>query len=594
MASLASKPRLLGYLSLALALAFGGWMYWRSSQQLLWGHATLFFYVFLVAGYVLLRNARADGSWRPDARLAPLAGLLLGVGFNGTFGVLPALFVGFVPLFVLYGRLRARGAGYGEVFRHGFTAFLIFNVLTTYWVTNTGFAAGFFAVLANAVLMTLPWLLLYATGRRSPRTALLAFAAGWLSFEYMHYHWELNWPWLALGNGLAQWPALVQWYEVTGVAGGTAWVLAVNYLCFSTFFAPASAPEQAFARRPRWPLALAVVLPVAVSLVRFWTYTPPPGETIAVAAVNGNFEPHYEKFASRAEQATLDTFQRLSAAALRAGPVDFLVFPETSFGQIREEDPLTAPSLRALRAGLDPASVGYLMTGFSGYHRFGPNEPTTPAVRYAGGNRTTAYEALNGALLVTPRGDSVQTYRKGVFVPGAESFPFRRFLPFMEPLVASVGGSVAGLGTQAERTPFVTPRARVAPVICYESVFGEYFTEYVRRGAQAIFVVTNDGWWGNTAGHRQHLWYSSLRAIETRRPVVRAANLGACAFIDQRGRILSRTAYDRAGFLRGTLRLNDALTPYVRYGDLTSRVALLLLVLVLLNNVARWLRPAAD
>ena len=189
--------------------------------------------------------------------------------------------------------------------------------------------------------------------------------------------------------------------------------------------------------------------------------------------------------------------------------------------------------------------------------------------------------------------EAVQTYRKGVFVPGAESFPFRRALFFLEPLVNSLGGSVAGFGTQPDRTPFTGDRAVVAPVICYESVFGDYFTDYVREGAEAAFVMTNDGWWDNTSGHLQHLYFSSLRAIETRRAVVRSANMGACAFIDQRGRIVSRTYYGERGFLNGTVHLNDAITPYVRYGDLISRVALLLSAMAFLSNLARTLRRRA-
>ena len=216
----------------------------------------------------------------------------------------------------------------------------------------------------------------------------------------------------------------------------------------------------------------------------------------------------------------------------------------------------------------------------------------TDAVRYfptADGSEI-AIERLNGAAQIDLQTGDFQTYRKGLFVPGAESFPFRDVLFFLEPLVNSLGGTVAGLGSQSERTVLVGERAKVAPVICYESVFGEYFTDYIREGAQAIFVMTNDGWWDHTAGYRQHLYFSSLRAIETRRSVVRSANMGACAFIDQRGYIESQTRYGEQGFLNGTLQLNDAITPYVRYGDLISRVAWLLAVMALLSNLAHTLR----
>lgn len=581
--------RRIGFALLFIALLIAGWMYWRMTQEELWGYAPLAFYLAAFGGTWLLRTYRKSGEVIKDNKLSGLTGLLLGLGFPGILPIPMLLLVAFVPMFILYRRLIEAEASYGKVFRHGFSAFLLFNILASYWVTNTAFGAGVFAMLANSVLMALPWLAFYWTGRKSPKVAFLAFIACWIAFEHFHYNWELNWPWLTLGNGFAQWPSLIQWYEVTGVLGGTAWILGCNYLAFKTFFAPAAAPQK---KASPLPLALLVVLPLIGSIVRYATYTAPAGDTITVASIQPNFEPHFEKFADRLQSAPLDTFIQLSKAALAVGPTDYLLYPETSFSQIVEGEPLNNRPMQLLQAELKGLGAKYLVTGFDGYKIFSDGEPVTEAVRYfpRRDGSELAIEALNAAIQINLENDDYQTYRKGVFVPGAESFPFRDFLPFMEPLVASVGGSVAGRGTQETRSPLSSPTAKIAPVICYESVFGEYFTDYIREGAQAVFVMTNDGWWDNTAGHRQHLWFSSLRAIETRREVVRSANVGACAFIDQRGKIISQTQYDEAGFLRGTLQLNDAITPYVRFGDLISRVAMLLTAMVLLSNFARSLK----
>ncbi|MFT7227052.1 MAG: apolipoprotein N-acyltransferase [Neolewinella sp.] len=601
-------PRTAAATLLVIAALTTGWMFWRTGSEKLWGYGPLVLYLVLFGAYFLLRNFPKNGKPQADRWLAVYTGLLLGTGFAGDFGIFPALFVGFVPMFLLYRRLRARDAGYGEAFLHGFTAFLLFNIITTYWVTNTGFGAGLFAMLANSVLMCLPWLAFYWTGRKSPKIAFLAFGACWIAFEHLHYNWGLNWPWLTLGNGLANWPALIQWYEVTGVLGGSAWILGCNYLAFKAFFTvplsiaemPATEPtfegSSTTETRPSFrqllPFLALFLLPIAGSLIRYYTYIAPANDTITVAAIQPNFEPHYEKFAAGGEPAVIDTFVRLSKAALAEGPVNYLVFPETSFSSFEEDRPLLNGPMRILQGELAGTGLGYLITGYSGYHAFQADEPLSSAARILdrGNGSELRYEALNAALQLNLETQETQHYRKGVFVPGAESFPFRKVLFFLEPIVASVGGSVAGLGTQETRTPFVSPKAKVAPVICYESVFGEYFSDYIREGAQVIFVMTNDGWWDNSAGHKQHLYYSSLRAIETRRAVVRSANVGACAFIDQRGHILNRTHYGEAGFLRGEMQLNDAITPYVWFGDIVSRVALLLAGMVLLSNLARSLR----
>lgn len=578
--------RYIAFALLLISALIGGSMYLRFTEEKLWGFAPLFLFLTLYGGVTLLATFRRKGVYRPNNLYSTLTGLLLGFGFPGLLPFPFLLLIGFVPMFVLHGKLTEEKAGYGRVFWHGFSAFLLFNILATYWVTNTGLAAGLFAIIANSLLMTLPWLAFHWTSRKSPRIAFLAFAVCWLSFEYLHYNWSLNWPWLTLGNGFAQLPSLVQWYEVTGALGGSAWVLGCNYLAFKWYTAPASAPKKALL-----PLAIAL-FPIVGSLLRYATYSAPAGDTIKVASIQPNFEPHFEKF-SNDVNSQLDTFLRLSLAALEEGPVDYLVYPETSFDNIEVNDLASQSTLRRLQAGLDGKGAHYLMTGISGYYIFAEGEAVTPAVRYIPrrDGSLVALEALNAAVQLDLQGDSEpQLYKKGVFVPGAESFPFRKIFWFLEDWVNQLGGTVAGRGTQDRRLPMTSPTAKIAPVICYESVFGEYFTDYIREGAQAIFVVTNDGWWDNTAGHRQHLWFSSLRAIETRRSVVRSANTGICAFIDQRGKIISKTRYDEAVYLRGEMQLNDAITPFVRFGDLVARVALLLTGMILLSNVARSLR----
>ena len=576
---------LYALIAFAVALFVAYRMYALTRAEELWGYLPLFFYLALWAGVSLLATRKPSPDARRSFYLSTATGFLLGLGFPGYLPLPFLLLVAWVPLLVLQREaVRTR-----TVFWHGYNAFVLYNILATFWVTNTAFFAGVFAVVVNSFLMCIPWLLFHWTSRMSPRVSYLSLIAFSLSFEHFHYNWSLNWPWLTLGNGFAQFPSLVQWYEVTGVLGGSAWILLVNWLALQTYLSTRRTRAAIY-------LGLGLILPVAVSLVRYATYAPPPGETIRVSAIQPNFEPHYEKFnGSPREQ--LRTFLGLSQSALAAadGPVDYLVFPETSFSRIEESDPLRSPALVALQNELPADRLRYLVTGYGGYYRFAPDEPYTDAVRFYPTAEGTeiALEQLNGAIQMDLATVDFQTYRKGVFVPGAESFPFRRVLFFLEPLVSSLGGTTAGLGTQPDRTPLTGDRASIAPVICYESVFGEYFTGYVRAGAEAAFVMTNDGWWDNTAGHRQHLWIASLRAIETRRSVMRSANMGACAFIDQRGHIDSRTYYGERGYLNGTMQLNDAVTPYVRFGDLMARVSMLVAAMALLSNLARTLRRRA-
>lgn len=127
----------------------------------------------------------------------------------------------------------------------------------------------------------------------------------------------------------------------------------------------------------------------------------------------------------------------------------------------------------------------------------------------------------------------------------------------------------------------------VGTAICYESVYGEYCTEYIKAGARLLAVITNDSWWGDTPGYRQHLSYSSLRAIETRRDVVRCGNTGISAFINQRGDILSESSWWEPAVLSGTANLADGETFFVREGDLVGRLCQFAALFLLLSLFVR-------
>lgn len=197
------------------------------------------------------------------------------------------------------------------------------------------------------------------------------------------------------------------------------------------------------------------------------------------------------------------------------------------------------------------------------------------------------YEMLNAAIQLSPNSQQIQLHKKSRLVPGPESFPFKRFLFFLTPVLERFGGTTAGLGTEGEPAVFHNETAQIAPLICYESAFGEYVTHFVRRGAEAIVIMTNDGWWDHTAGHRQHLYFASLRAIETRRSIARAANTGVSTFVNQRGDILQKTTYEAPAVIKETITLNQAPTFYIRWGDMIGRLSLFAAAIFVLNTFVR-------
>jgi apolipoprotein N-acyltransferase len=180
--------------------------------------------------------------------------------------------------------------------------------------------------------------------------------------------------------------------------------------------------------------------------------------------------------------------------------------------------------------------------------------------------------------------DVISIYHKSKLVPGIE----KQFVSGAGKLITDIlpylGGSQWGYGSQKDRTCFTQAGSglKIAPVICYESVFGKYLTDYVKKGANAFFIITNDGWWKNTNGYKQHLAFASIRAIESRRPVARAANTGISCTIDIKGRIFNKSKWWKEEIINDSILPENRITPYVRYGDFIMLSGSISSVLVLL------------
>ena len=175
---------------------------------------------------------------------------------------------------------------------------------------------------------------------------------------------------------------------------------------------------------------------------------------------------------------------------------------------------------------------------------------------------------------------------------GVENFPYQDILkPVLGDVMIDLGGTVAMKTTQPDREVFtLKDSVSTAPIICYESIYGEYVTGYVKNGAQFLSIITNDAWWGNTAGHRQHASYAKLRAIETRRSVARSANTGISEIIDPTGKVTHKLGYEKQGTLSGKIILNDEITFYALHGDYIARISKFLALFIFLFAIVGFKR----
>lgn len=595
------KAKIDLFLVIALVgLVLGTWagvsMYSRTQMELLWGYRTLGlfigFWLFLAFAIAFFRaqspHARKWMIW------SSCSGLALGIGFPGYLAFPLLLFGALMPLLWLERdivKIKGKASG-GVFFPYLYHSFFLWNIISTFWVANSSLGAGIFTFLANTLLMTIPWVLFHYAKFNMPKTRYLSLIVFWICYENLHYHWDLAWPWLTLGNSFAQWPQLVQWYEYTGVFGGSLWVLLLNILLLKMVDEVKAGGKIVQNRMLRW-WAVVFFIPVMVSLGIYFTYQP-QGKPLEVAVVQPNYEPHYVKF-NVPEEVQLTRFLELSKLVV-TDRTKYLVCPEASFGPAETHQFSEYPAIIGFRRFLQDHPGLNLVMGMDSYTILRSGDPHSKATReYRFSNGEIRFlESLNAAVQITENPmQEIPVYKKSKLVPGPEIFPFRSILFFMEPVVKKFQGTVEGVATQPERSAFSSQWGRVGPAICYESVFGQYFTGYIQQGAQAIFIMTNDGWWDNTPGHLQHLYIASLRSIETRRDIARSANTGVSAFINQRGDIQQATRYDEATAIRSEILFSDAKTFYVKWGDLIARISLLVAMMLAASLVVKVIKKDA-
>ena len=204
-------------------------------------------------------------------------------------------------------------------------------------------------------------------------------------------------------------------------------------------------------------------------------------------------------------------------------------------------------------------------------------------------------ESHNSAIMMDGI-DNEEIYHKSKLVVGVEMTPYPAFFTKVDDLLGGVMGRNVGQEQVSllhcenrDRYGNVSESVPIGAVICYESVYPEHCAEYVKAGAELLAIITNDAWWGDTPGYKQHLSYASLRAIETRRDIVRSANTGISALIDKYGNVVESTEWWEPDYLNGKVNLNDEVTFFVRQGDIVGRFAVFLSVLLLLAVAVRSL-----
>jgi len=520
--------------------------------------------------------------------LSLISALLLSISWP-TYGIPFFIFFAFVPLLLMeqeiskFSKINKKG---WAVFGLTYLAFFIWNVVTTGWLYhaknpdgNNSLLAVAIPVIVNSLLMSLVFQLYYWYKKvRGTYFGLVFFVAIWLSFERFHLNWEFTWPWLNLGNSFSEYPQLIQWYDTIGATGGSFWILLINVFAFYTLRIWQAGRIRKDLVKNISILTAIIVLPLLISIYKYNSYQEKPVGEVTTLLLQPKLDPYTEKYSKDSLQ-ILGELLSLAEENSKT-KVDFFIAPETAFpgnGSLSENGFNKSTSIAIAKEFLGKHPQSIFLTGAS-THKFLFDEAETEdySTKIQEGVWVNSY---NSALQIIPN-QEVEVYHKAKLVPGVEIFPYIRYLkPILGDAMLDFGGANSSLGIDKERKVFSNRfnKAKMAPIICYESIYGEYVTDYVKNGANLLAIMTNDSWWDNTEGHKQLLSYARLRAIETRREIVRAANSGISAHINARGDILQDTFYDDRTALLVKANLLEEKSIYTKIGDLISRIAIFVL-----------------
>ena len=521
------------------------------------------------------------------------SGLLLGLPWH-TPALFFLIFFAWVPLLLLEEEIRHQANPYA-VFNYAFVSFLLWNIIGTWWITQAHFVGAILIILSNSLLQALVFWLVSRIRSILRIPMLFPFLIIWMGYEHFHLFWDLAWPWLNLGNALATAPELIQWYEFTGVRGGTLWIILTNATIFGVYHTYREKGPGYSVPAVATLLMLMMIPPIGSYYIGRNFEEREGGETVKIALIQPNLDPYTEKFNPQNHARHVAEFFK-TADAMIDDETQFLLGPETLIvEQIDESDPGSSLYFRNLLKFRQKYPKLNILLGVHSYRKLSSDD-IPPGSRF-NRDKNFYYEAFNTALFLPAGSDSApQYYHKTKLVPLFERMPFVQYLSFLGKYSLELGGYTGTYSRRQENTTFIMPDESMAivPIVCYESIFGPYCARNLPEEKGFICMITNDGWWKNTPGYVHHFNFSPVRAIESRRDFVRVANTGISAIINARGLVIARTPWWEKATLKGKVHLREGRTFFARNGDYIGRISLVIGgCLIVFGGIRKLQKPRA-
>ncbi|HQJ75418.1 MAG TPA: apolipoprotein N-acyltransferase [Bacteroidota bacterium] len=543
---------------------------------------------------------------RYNVLLLILSGVILGFSFPPfKFGIISI--IGLVPLLYVIDGLSS----FKKVFKYSYLTFFVFNLIACYWVGGWGNETDIFLMISGVALIvihpfffTIP-ILVYKLIQKllNKFIALIFLPFIWVSFEYLHSITEFAFPWLLLGNTQTYNIYDIQYITFTGVYGISFWIVLMNILIY--YLHLKFLYNQIKIKSINGIITILIVLlffflPNIISKIILDDYSEQiSNKKIKVAIIQPNIDP-WEKWKKSKEFEQVITLLNKSNLVKQNENVDLIVWPETAIPfYIRQ--PSRSEELALIYKSVDSIKTN-ILTGAADLKIYASNENIPPSAKKMKGS-DIAYDSYNSIFLFEPGKRNIQVYHKIKLVPFSERIPYLDAYPFLINFLEwGVGISNWGIGKDStifsfnfSDTLFLnkninsnTEKVNFWAMVCYESIFPGFVSEFVKKGAEFLVIVTNDSWFGNSSGPYQHNQFAVLRAIENRRSIVRCANGGVSSFIDPIGRIQKKSQFNTETILIDEIELNSYQTFYTKYGDVFSKFSLYISIVIILISFINY------
>lgn len=497
---------------------------------------------------------------------AVLSGILIILSFP-RFDLYPLAWVSLVPLLVSLWEKDVSTA-----FKIGWITGIIYFSGTLYWIyysiTHYGnvplITSLFIVILLSLYLGLYVGIFALAFSRHIVRSRLPAvFIAPlfWVTLEFIRSYALTGFPWSSLGYSQYRFLSLIQIADITGIYGISFIIVAFNAAIADLFILKKREEKMPLLSR-FWVTSSMVAL--LLSLIFIFIYgqvrlnQERPGNVVRAALIQGNIEQD-KKWLPEYQSAVIGVYKHLSVQAMAYSP-SIVIWPETAlpfyFGY---EKGLTRDFLSFQRE-----LKTYLLTG-------------SVIIKDLPLKKTEA-TLTNSAILLDRGGNITYIYDKIHLVPFGEYVPLKKVLFFIDKLVAGIGDYTPGTKIIRANTDF----GSFGTFICYEIIFPGLVRKFYSKGGDFIVTITNDAWFGRTAGPYQHFSMAVLRAVENRKPVLRVANTGISGYIDSNGRIIKATPLFERLFAIVDMKTDGTRTIYSRYGDIFAYLCLIATLLIVL------------